>query len=69
MLAYLILGIAALMAAMFTGGFLLVVIGIRRADRGKRLYGKPADSTEALARRLLTTSRGCSSSGDKESAR
>jgi hypothetical protein len=58
MLLHLILGSTALMAGMFSGGLLLVVVGIRRADRGKRLYGKPVGRAESFARRLLTGSRG-----------
>ena len=59
MLLHLILGSAALMAGIFTGGLLLVVIGIRRGDSGKRLTGPPGSRTEAFARRMLTGSRGC----------
>lgn len=65
MLLHLILASAALMAAMFAGGLLVAIIGIRRGDRGKRLYGKPASRTEAFARRMLTGSRGCNDDSDE----
>ena len=58
MLLPLILGFTALMTGVFTGGLILVVIGIQRGDHGKRLTGKPASRTEAFARRILTSSRG-----------
>jgi hypothetical protein len=69
MLLHLILGSAALMAGMFTGGLLLVVIGIRQGERGKRLTGQPGGSAEALARRLLTGSRGWDSPKNTEGDR
>jgi hypothetical protein len=58
MLLHLILGSAALMAGMFTGGLLLAIVGIQRGDRGKRLTGRPVGHTEEFARRMLTGSRG-----------
>ena len=69
MLLHLILGSAALMAGIFTGGLLLVIIGIRSGDHGKRLTGAPASRTEAFARRMLTGSRGCDSRGNAEEGR
>jgi hypothetical protein len=66
MLLHLILGSAALMAGMFAGGLLLVIIGIQRGDHGNRLTGRPEGRTEAFARRMLTGSRGCSSRDDEE---
>ena len=59
MLLHLILGSAALLAAVFTVGLLLAIIGIQRGDHGKRLTGRPDGLIEAFARRLLTGSRGC----------
>lgn len=60
MLLHLILGAAALLAVMFAGGLLVAIIGIRRGDRRRRLYGRPADPSEAFARRLLAAgSRDC----------
>ncbi|HUA24190.1 MAG TPA: hypothetical protein VMA54_08740 [Steroidobacteraceae bacterium] len=66
MLLHLILGSAALMAGAFTGGLILAVIGIQRGDHGQRLTGKPASSSEAFARRILTGSGGCGPRGDAE---
>ena len=66
MLLHLILGSAALMAGMFTGGLLLVIIGIRRGDRGKRLTGQPVGRTESFTRGLLTSSRGYAKCDDTE---
>lgn len=68
MLLHLILGSAALMAWMFAGGLVLAIVGIKRGDRGKRLYGNPAGRIETFARRLLTGSRGCVDS-DEEGGR
>ena len=42
MLVNLILGSVALMGGAFAGGLLLVILGIRRGDHGKRLTGQPA---------------------------
>ena len=64
MMAYLILGSVAFMGGAFAGGLLVVIIGIRRGDHGKRLTGRPASNSEAYARRLLTGSRGYDSPGD-----
>ena len=64
MLSILILGSVALMGTAFTGALLLVVIGIHRGDQGKRLTGRPGSNSEAVARRLLTGSRGYDSSHD-----
>jgi hypothetical protein len=64
MLLHLILASAALLAGLFSVALLLVIVGIQRGDHGKRLTGRPAGRTEALARRLLTGSRGCHASRD-----
>jgi hypothetical protein len=69
MLLHLILGSAALVAAAFTVGLLLVIIGIQRGDHGKRLTGRPVGCTEALARRMLTGSRGCNPRDDTRDGR
>ena len=69
MMLHLVLGSAALMAGLFTGGLLLAIVGIRRGDRGKRLYGQPIGLTEAFARRMLTGSRGCGDSDSGEGGR
>jgi hypothetical protein len=64
MLAILILGSVALMGGAFAGGLLLVILGIRRGDHGKRLTGQPGSNSEAFARRVLTGSRGYDSTSD-----
>jgi hypothetical protein len=58
MMVYLILASAAFMGGAFAAGLLVVILGIRRGDHGKRLTGRPASNSEAFARRLLTGSRG-----------
>ena len=58
MMAYLILASVAFMGGASAGGLLVVIIGIRRGDHGKRLTGPTASNSEAFARRLLTGSRG-----------
>jgi len=63
-MTYLILASVAFMGGAFAGGLLVVIIGIRRGDDGKRLTGRPASNSEAFARRLLTGSRGYDSVGD-----
>ena len=54
----LIVGSVALMGVAFAVGLLMIIVGIRRGDRGKRLIGRPGSNCEAFARRLLTGSRG-----------
>ena len=54
----LILGSVALMGGAFVVGLLMIIVGIHRGDRGKRLTGRPGSNCEAFARRLLTGSRG-----------
>ena len=66
MLLHFILGMVALLSGAFVGGLLLVIIGVRRGDSGKRLTGKPVGGVEVLARRVLTSSRGCDSRDDAE---
>jgi hypothetical protein len=69
MLLHLILGTTAVLAATFTVGLLLVIVGIQRGDHGKRLTGRPVGCSEAFARRMLTGSRGCSQDGDAKGGR
>ena len=54
----LILGSVALIGGTFALGLLVIIVGIHRGDRGKRLTGRPDSNCEAFARRLLTGSRG-----------
>ena len=49
--------------------FILLVLGIRRGDLGKRLTGKPGSCAEQLARRVLTSSRGCDARDNAEDGR
>lgn len=69
MLLHLILGAAALLAAMCTVGLVLAIVGIQRGDHGKRLTGRPVGCSEAFARWMLTGSRGCGESSDTEVGR
>jgi hypothetical protein len=55
---YLILGSVALIGGALVAGLLMIIVGIHRGDRGKRLTGRPGSNCEAFARRLLTGSRG-----------
>ena len=58
MVAYLILASVIFVSGASSGSLLVVIIGIRRGDHGKRLTGPAASNSEAFARRLLTGSRG-----------
>jgi hypothetical protein len=69
MLVHLILGSVVLLAAMFTVGLLLAIVGIQRGDHGKRLTGRPAGPSEAFARWMLTGSRGCDNPSDQGEGR
>jgi hypothetical protein len=69
MLLHLILATAALLAATFTVGLLVAIVGIQRGDHGKRLTGRPVGCTEAFARRMLTGSRGCGQHDDAKGGR
>jgi hypothetical protein len=59
MLLHTILGLSAFLTGASALLFILLVLGIRRGDHGKRLTGKPGSRAELLARRVLTSSRGC----------
>jgi hypothetical protein len=59
MLLHLILGTAAVSAGVFIGGLGLVIVGIHRSERGKRLTRKAGGPSETFARRLLAGTRGC----------
>ena len=58
MVAYLILASVIFMSGASAGSLIVVIIGIRRGDHGKRLTGPVASNSEAFTRRLLTGSRG-----------
>jgi hypothetical protein len=56
---HIVLTLVGLLAGASAWLFILLVLGIRRGDQGKRLTGKPGSCAEQLARRVLTNSRGC----------
>jgi len=64
-----ILGLVVFLAGASACLFIVFVLGIRRGDNGKRLTGQPGSCTEALARRVLTSSRGCGARDDAEDGR
>ena len=57
MTASLILGSVALMGPALAGGLLVVIIGIHRSDRCKRMTGRSGSISEAFAQHLLVGSR------------
>jgi hypothetical protein len=61
MFLHLILGAVALLTGASATVLALLIIGVRRGDRGKRLTGQPGSRAEMLSRRMLTGSRGCDS--------
>src|SRR5690349_1668107 len=58
MVAYLILASVIFISGASAGSLLVVIVGIRLGDHGKRLTGPAASNSEAFARWLLTGSRG-----------
>jgi hypothetical protein len=64
-----ILALVGLLAGASAWLFILLVLGIRRGDHGKRLTGKPGSCAELLARRVLTSSRGCDTRDNAEDGR
>ena len=66
MFLHVILGAVAFLTGAFAAVLALLILGIRRGDRGKRLTGQPGSRSEVLARRVLTGSRGCDSSDHAE---
>ena len=64
-----ILGLVILLAGASACLFIVLVLGIRRGDNGKRLTGQPGSCAEVLARRVLTSSRGCGARDDAEDGR
>ncbi len=64
MVAYLILASVIFISGASAGSLLVVIIGIRRGDNGKRLTGSAASNSEAFARGMLTGSRGYDLPGD-----
>jgi hypothetical protein len=66
---HIILALVGLLAGASACLFILLVLGIRRGDHGKRLTGKPGSCAELLARRMLTSSRGCDARDNAEDGR
>jgi len=64
MFLHLILGVAVCLTGAVATVLALLILGIRRGDRGKRLTGQPGSRSEMLSRRVLTGSRGCDSRDD-----
>jgi hypothetical protein len=69
MLLHTILGLTVFLTGASAWLFILLVLGIRRGDHGKRLTGKPGSCAELLARRVLTGSRGCDARDNAEDSR
>jgi hypothetical protein len=61
MFLHVILGAVALLAGASATVMALLILGVRRGDRGKRLAGPPRGRSEMLSQRMLTGSRGCDS--------
>jgi hypothetical protein len=66
MFLHVILGAVTFLTGASAAVLVLLILGIRRGDRGKRLTGKPASRSEMLSQRALTGSRGCNSRKDAE---
>lgn len=59
MFMHVILGVVALLTGASATVLALLILGVRRGDRGKRLTGQPGSRSEMLSQRMLTGSRGC----------
>ena len=59
MFLHVILGAVAFLAGVSATVLALLILGVRRGDRGKRLTGQPRSRSEMLSQRVLTGSRGC----------
>lgn len=66
MFLHLIFGLVTLLTGVIAAVLVLLIIGIRRGDRDKRLTCQPGSRSEVLAQRLLTGSRGCDSRNNAE---
>ena len=53
MFLHFILGLVAMLTGAFTTVLVLLILGIRRGDREKRLTGQPRSRSEVLAQRVL----------------
>jgi hypothetical protein len=56
---HVILSAVAFLAGASATVLALLILGVRRGDRGQRLTGQPRGRSEMLSQRLLTGSRGC----------
>jgi hypothetical protein len=61
---YIILAASPILFLVAVAFVVFIAVGIRKGDHGKRLTGKPGGTAEALARRVLTGSRGFDSRDD-----
>jgi hypothetical protein len=59
MFLHVILDAVAFLAGASATVLTLLILGVRRGDRGKRLTGQPRGRSEMLSQRVLTGSRGC----------
>jgi hypothetical protein len=66
MFLHVILGMVTFLAGASATVLALLILGVRRGDRGKRLTGQPCGCSEMLAQRILTGSRGCDSRNNAE---
>jgi hypothetical protein len=66
MFLHLIFPAVALLTGASATVMALLILGIRRGDRGKRLTSQPRGRSEMLSQRMLTSSRGCHSRNDTE---
>jgi hypothetical protein len=69
MFLHFILGAVAFLAGVSATVLALLILGVRRGDRGKRLTGRPCGRSEMLAQQVLTGSRGCDSRDHAEEGR
>jgi hypothetical protein len=69
MTLHLILGVTAFLTGASAALFILLVLGIRQGDHGKRPTDKPSSCPEVLARRVLTGSRDCDPRNNAEEGR
>ena len=66
MFLHVILGTVAFLAGASATVLALLILGVRRGDRAKRLTSQPLGRSEMLAQRVLTGSRGCDSRNKAE---